>query len=828
MNMCRFTGLDDVEYRKVTAALHRMTRAITPHQRDEEIQSLNKDQRQTLLDSLRFDQIDARRLTIKNAHAKTCRWLLKTPQYLDWLDPSKLSEHHGLLWIKGKPGTGKSTLMKFALLNARKTMKDKIIISFFFNARGDDLEKSTIGMYRSLLLQLLERLPVLQCVFDSLGLVGSGYHQWSVEALKALFEQAVQRLGPSSIVCFIDALDECDERQVRNMVSFFEHVCELAASAELRFRVCFSSRHYPNVTISRGYSLVLEGLEGHTQDIVNYIEGELKLGRSKLADEIRIELQEKASGVFMWIVLVVDILNEEYDHGRLHALRKRLRDIPRNLHELFRDILTRDCHNADELILCIQWVLYARRPLKPEQLYFAILPGSAPDTLSAWDPDEAPVINRFILNSSKGLAEVTKSQNPTVQFIHESVKDFLIKENGLKELWPDLGSNLQGESHERLKHCCLKYMHSDVVAHLRFDPGASQEALTEYREAARKEFPFLEYATQNVLYHTEAAKVGGVDQSDFIRNFRLADWTNNHNIFERHKARRYYGASLLYILAENNTPALIKAHPSSRLCFDVEGDERYGTPIFAALSTGSHDAVLAFLEVLTLIHSPVTPLDNLYKQYCEDGKKRAKFDRKFTFSRKKSVLFHVLERDDEIILAFLLASDNSDIESKDNNLQTPLLYAAMGGNQAIVELLLENGADIESMDNNGWTPLCRATRNGHLAIVEWLLNKGADIESKDNASRTPLSWAAQYSHQTIVELLLNNGADIESKDNASRIPLSLAAMQGHQAIVELLLNNSADIESKDNTSRTPFMWAARNGFQSIVRQLQEPHQDQVE
>jgi nucleoside phosphorylase len=146
---------------------------------------LNEEQRRVLLELLRFNQIDARQMTIKKAHAKTCTWLLRRSEYLDWFDANKLSQHHGFLWVKGKPGAGKSTLTKFALANARKAMKDKIVISFFFSARGDDLEKSTVGMYRSLLFQLLARLPALQSVFDCLGLVvrDSGYHEWSIESL---------------------------------------------------------------------------------------------------------------------------------------------------------------------------------------------------------------------------------------------------------------------------------------------------------------------------------------------------------------------------------------------------------------------------------------------------------------------------------------------------------------------------------------------------------------------------------------------------------------------------------------------------------------------
>jgi hypothetical protein len=277
-------------------ALARLEEQIEKSSKDP-LLSLDEEQRRMLIDSLRFDQIDARQMTIKNAHAKTCRWLLKKSEYLDWLDTDRLREHNGFLWIRGKPGTGKSTLIKFVLAHARKTMAGKAVISFFFNARGEDVEKSTIGTYRSLLLQLVERFPAVQRVFNSLG------------------------LSRSSI------------------------------------------------------GLVLEGQEGHSQDITNYLESELKIGKSKIAQQIRSELQEKASGVFMWLVLVVGILNIEHDRGRVHALGQKLQEIPGDLHDLFRDILTRDTHNKDELVLGIQWVLFAKHSLSLEQLYFAILSG---------------------------------------------------------------------------------------------------------------------------------------------------------------------------------------------------------------------------------------------------------------------------------------------------------------------------------------------------------------------------------------------------------------------------------------------------------------------
>ena len=88
------------------------------------------------------------------------------------------------------------------------------------------------------------------------------------------------------MVCFIDALDECEEWQIRDMISFFEHVGELAVLAGIRFQVCFASRYYPHITIRKGLGLVLERQEGHHQDITNYLESELKIGQSKIAKEI--------------------------------------------------------------------------------------------------------------------------------------------------------------------------------------------------------------------------------------------------------------------------------------------------------------------------------------------------------------------------------------------------------------------------------------------------------------------------------------------------------------------------------------------------------------
>ncbi|KAL5093393.1 hypothetical protein Trisim1_011197 [Trichoderma cf. simile WF8] len=750
--------------------------------------TISVEQMNALLDSLRFDQIEARQMTIKNAHAKTCRWLLQKSEYISWLDTAKLSEHRGFLWIKGKPGTGKSTLMKFALNSAKKTMRDKTIIYFFFNARGEELEKSTIGMYRSLLLQLLEKLPELRNNLELPKLTarpGEGYN-WTPELLTSLLDQAIQSLKESCIVCFIDALDECDENQIRSMIKFFERVGESPTAGS--FRVCFSSQ------------------EGHTQDMISYANSELKIGNSALANQIRAELQDKASGVFMWVVLVVNILNKEHDKGRIHVLRKRLQEIPADLHELFRDILTRDRQDTDELLLCIQWVLFTKQPLRPEQLYFAMLSS----ILYEWNPNEitASDIERFILNSSKGLTEVTKSKTPTVQFIHESVKDYLLKENGLRDIWPDFRTNVNGDSHERLKQCCLNYIAVGKTAYLEMATKAAPEEAKGQRQLANASFPFLEYAVKNVLHHANQAEAHGAKQSEILKEFPLDDWIQLDNFLERHEIRRHKrNVSFLYILAELNMSHLIRHHPDILSFLSVE-EQRYGTPLFATLAMNSSESLRAFLDAYLEIDPSFR---DTIEDYYSDGIGKNSLGRSFKFSQA-SCFRDLVIKGATLAAAFYLKTPGNNV-NLNSYARRYLITAVASGHKSILKLFLDKGVNLDYRKL-----LSAAISNRHEAIVDLLIDHGAKFGRKDEYGRTFLSIAAEKGLYSLVEQSLNSGVDI-SNEWGGRSPLSYAAESGNQATVRLLLDRGAELDAKDPMGRTPLLHAARSGSEAIVRLL---------
>ncbi|KAK4239148.1 vegetative incompatibility protein HET-E-1 [Achaetomium macrosporum] len=234
-------------------------------------------------------------------------------------------------------------------------------------------------------------------------------------------------LGSRLLTIFVDALNECKDSQTRDMILFLEELCDLARRRRVRLHIadnvvfrgiCFSSRHYPHIEIEKGIEVTLEDEQGHEGDIRKYVKAKLKLPKRKT----KVELLQRSSLIFLWAVLVVEILNSEFGGSpNIDQMRKRLKNIPPKLADLFEMILTRDEKSPKLMQICLQWIFFATRPLKPQELCFAVQFGPNEDCPSGcWDQETVDVddLKLFGRHSSKGLAEITRNKASEVQFIH--------------------------------------------------------------------------------------------------------------------------------------------------------------------------------------------------------------------------------------------------------------------------------------------------------------------------------------------------------------------------------------------------------------------------
>jgi hypothetical protein len=733
--------------------------------------------RQGVLDRLKYEEMDDHCLTTETDQTSTCQWLFEKDEYVDWLNATKLSHHHGLLWIKGKPGSGKTTLMKSAYQHTYGHRRDCTLVSFFFNARHGGLATSTEGMYRSLLCQLLANIPGLQCILDE----QVERRNWPVSTLSNLFRKAVLALGTDRLFCYIDALDECPEAEIRIMTQFFEGLAKSAMAQGIGFHACFSSRHYSNIKLEKCRNLILEDQEDHAKDITAYIRKELRYS-IPLRAEITTEIRRRASGIFLWVYLVVKILNDDDDHGLAHMIKARLNEIPDDLHKIFHDTVQRKTGRDAHLIPTLQCIMFAKRPLSCEELYHAVLHGSDTE-IGGHDPE---VIRKFILSSSKGLAERTKGKLPTVQFIHDSVRDYLCV-TGFRTLLKERHQSIECLSHEYLRVCCLHFVSEWVLRRLSLPeplPNAKSLEARELRTKASNLFPFLQYAVENMVFHTERACSGSNCSDGNTKPFPLSAWRVLHNMFQQHEDRKYSASvTNAYVFAERDAPHLLRVELQREA--DLYTTERHGSLLRAAVFQGNSIVIATILE-----HHRITSHPPKEQGEC------------LAMALKKGF--------PEV--ADLLIRGGVDIDVRSKDYVKFLQMAYIKGYKQIVKMLLEMYAKGDTRGGHYNGALLTACTEGFEQAAQLLLDSGAEINAQGGHYGNALQAASAHGHENLVQTLLLRGARADAQGGYHGSALRAAYAWNHLAVADLLnahmhgANSDNGQIERDQAPGLPALW----------------------
>lgn len=146
--------------------------------------------------------------------------------------------------------------------------------------------------------------------------------------------------------------------------------------------------------------------------------------------------------------------------------------------------------------------------------------------------------------------------------------------------------------------------------------------------------------------------------------------------------------------------------------------------------------------------------------------------------------------------------------------------AALNGLQTEVISAIEKGLNVNSKDEEGRTALMYAAFNGHTALMQKLLEKGASVDLRDANGRTALMLAASGPFPQSVKLLLDNKSDPNLVDGEEHFSaLMFAAAEGQLEVVKILLKYKADPSLKDVDGDNALTFAANNGHKDVVDYL---------
>lgn len=315
------------------------------------------------VDSLFFRDIRSRESEIHSNHEGTFDWVFEADQakcighlaIRDWLEHRSPNP---IFWIRGKAGSGKSTLMSFICGHERTTdwleawagSRSVAILNFFFWELGTKEQNTTSGMLKSLLWQFFKSH------------VEFGFQIWTEHFEKKRTDanlvwnerrlnetlMAMLKLDEVGFCLFLDGLDECSTRE--SLMKVLQKITNIP-----HVRVCASSRPEQTflVAMHDRPSLRLEDLTH--DDMFTFATDQLQncalslpsmyISSNQITDLV-VRLLSKAQGVFIWIRVAVRSLIEGIElEESWTELLDRLNEMPDDIKEFYNHMLTRGKRN---------------------------------------------------------------------------------------------------------------------------------------------------------------------------------------------------------------------------------------------------------------------------------------------------------------------------------------------------------------------------------------------------------------------------------------------------------------------------------------------------
>ena len=142
-------------------------------------------------------------------------------------------------------------------------------------------------------------------------------------------------------------------------------------------------------------------------------------------------------------------------------------------------------------------------------------------------------------------------------------------------------------------------------------------------------------------------------------------------------------------------------------------------------------------------------------------KEGAKIDEKDNEGRTALMWAALIGNEDIVDMLIAKGANQADLQSITTNKEKmigELMCAAECGHLETVEYLIENNVDMDAKNDDGSTALIYAAANGQSEIVDILIRTGASLDEEDAYGRTALAWAKHFKFENIIKDLIHAGA----------------------------------------------------------------------
>jgi len=119
-------------------------------------------------------------------------------------------------------------------------------------------------------------------------------------------------------------------------------------------------------------------------------------------------------------------------------------------------------------------------------------------------------------------------------------------------------------------------------------------------------------------------------------------------------------------------------------------------------------------------------------------------------------------QDIDIVSLNVLLAEGADVDTADEEGNTPLMLSAKIGNPRMVKIILAHYPEMNRVNNSGYTALMIASAQGQIHIVEKLLENGASVDITNQSGLTAADLALRNGQPDVADLLRNSAQHQQS------------------------------------------------------------------